>query len=377
LREVPLSADGALSYSAALPPDVSGVAGPRTIAAVDVEVEALPSGDPDDPVKSQLGLVSITTTGPDGESTLEDTSWSAQKPGDQELSLAPGQDAPSGDAVVGPEDQAVRFTPSFVPGSPDGPRVPVVLSTAAADRLGLGVGDPLAISLSGTYAQLPAEVAEVVPAVPGAPEESAALVDLRAVVQALLHDQEVVPPPTDLWIGSDDPEATAADLRGLLPANSEIDTASDAVGRTVLSTASLAWWLGAAGCGLLALLTLATVASGQLRSRRGDVAVLRALGLSVREQQLLRGRELAWTVAFGLVAGLVAGVAVAVLVVPQLARAAVPEPYPTIATGLGVDVPGLLGGAVLLVGALALGVVGYAWRVGAEAGRARGPGDDR
>ena len=145
----------------------------------------------------------------------------------------------------------------------------------------------------------------------------------------------------------------------------------------MLATAALAWWLGAAGCGLLALLTLVTVASGQLRSRRGDIAVLRALGLSVREQQVLRGRELAWTVVFGLAAGLVAGVAVALLVVPQLARAAVPEPYPTIATGLGVHAPGLLGGAVALVGALAPGVATYAWRVGVEARRAGGPVGDR
>ena len=97
----------------------------------------------------------------------------------------------------------------------------------------------------------------------------------------------------------------------------------------------------------------------------------------MREQQVLRGRELAWTTVFGLAAGITAGVAVALLVVPQLARAAVPEPYPTIATGLGVHTPGLLVGAVALVGALALGVVGYAWRVGVEARRTGGPVGDR
>ena len=72
-----------------------------------------------------------------------------------------------------------------------------------------------------------------------------------------------------------------------------------------------------------------------------------------------------------------AGVAVAVLVVPQLARAAVPEPYPTIATGLGVRHarPPRRGRA--LVGALALGVVSYAWRVGVEARRTGGPVGDR
>ena len=195
--------------------------------------------------------------------------------------------------------------------------------------------------------------------------------------QALLHDQEVVAPPTDLWVGTADPESAAGSLRHLLPANARIDTAADAAGRTVLATAVLAWWLGALGCGLLALLTLVTVGRGQLRSRRGDIAILRALGLTVREQQVLRGRELAWTTVFGLAAGITAGVAVALLVVPQLARAAVPEPYPTIATGLGVHTPGLLVGAVALVGALALGVVGYAWRVGVEARRTGGPVGDR
>ena len=194
-----------------------------------------------------------------------------------------------------PDVRTVRLSPSFAPGSPAGPRLPVILSATAAGRLDLDVGDVLEIPLDGTYERLRTRVTAVVPAVPGAPDESAVLIDLHAVHQALLHDQEVVSPPTDLWVGTARPGSAAESLRHVLPANARIDTAADAAGRTVLATAVLAWWLGALGCGLLALLTLVTVGRGQLRSRRGDIAILRALGLTVREQQVLRGRELAWT----------------------------------------------------------------------------------
>ena len=363
---------GTTSFSAPLPVDPSGVPGPRTVVGLDVGVSwRAPSAD----VTPRVGLVAVHATGEGGDVTLADETWTAQVPGDRELSIVPGRLAPGGDVVVEADVRTVRLSPSFAPGSPDGPRLPVILSATAAGRLDLDVGDLIEIPLDGTYERLRTRVTAVVPAVPGAPDESAVLIDLQAVHQALLHDQEVVSPPTDLWVGTGDPEAASESLRLLLPANARIATAADAAGRTVLATAVLAWWLGASGCGLLALLTLVTVGRGQLRSRRGDIAILRALGLTVREQQVLRGRELAWTTVFGLVAGTIAGVAVAVLVVPQLARAAVPEPYPTIATGLGVHVPGLLAGAVALVGALAVGVVAYSWRVGVEARRTGGVGD--
>src|SRR4029078_6101976 len=90
------------------------------------------------------------------------------------------------------------------------------------------------------YDRFRPRVPAVVQAVPGAPDESAVLIDLHAVHQALLHDQEVVAPPTDLWVGSADPESAAGSLRHLLPANARIDTAADAAGRTVLATAVLA-----------------------------------------------------------------------------------------------------------------------------------------
>ena len=258
-------------------------------------------------------------------------------PGDRELSLAPGQLRPGRGRrrgpgrPHGPAHPVVRARlPGTVPGCPSSSRPP------PPDRLDLDVGDTLEIPLDGTYERLRTRVTEVVPAVPGAPEESAVLVDLHAVHQARLHDQEVVSPPTDLWVGTAQPERRPESCATCCRPTARIDTATDAAGRTVLATAALAWWLGAAGCGLLALLTLVTVGRGQLRSRRGDIAMLRALGLSVREQQVLRGRELAWTDSLRPASpALVAGVAVAVLVVPQLARAAVPEPYPTIATGLG------------------------------------------
>lgn len=366
------SAPGTVSYAAPLPADTSGVAGPRTIAALELGVEGRETRAGSQP---RVGLVALTATGPDGPTELGDGPWTARMPGDRELTLAPGGQAPGGAVVVDPGVRRIRLTPTFAPGSPDGPRTPVVLSTVAADHLDLDVGDSLTLSLDGTYEQLQTTVARVVPAVPGAPDESAALVDLRALEQARLAGQNVVPSPTGLWIAAAAPESTAHDLRRMLPANASVDTATDAAGRTALATTTRAWWLGAAGCGLLALLSLVTVARGQLSARHDDAEILRALGMSVRDQQRLRVRELAWTAAFALVVGLLAGAAVAVLVVPQLARAAVPEPYPTIGTSLAVDAVALLAGTALLVGTLAAGIAWYAARVGADL--RRGPVTDR
>ena len=117
----------------------------------------------------------------------------------------------------------------------------------------------------------------------------------------------------------------------------------------MLGSAAIALWVAAAGCGLLAAVTVGAVVGAQLRSRRLDIVVLRALGLDARMQSAIRRRELLIVLAYGAIVGVVAGVAVTMLTVPQLARAAVPNPYSTVLTFLGVDAVGL---------AVGLGVLG-------------------
>jgi predicted lysophospholipase L1 biosynthesis ABC-type transport system permease subunit len=167
----------------------------------------------------------------------------------------------------------------------------------------------------------------------------------------------------------------AAALRPSLPANARFVTADDPAGRAVLGSASIALWVAAAGCGLLAAVAVGAVVGAQLRSRRLDIVVLRALGLDARMQSAIRRRELLIVLVYGAVVGVVAGAAVAMLTVPQLARAAVPNPFSTVPTPLGADVVGLAAGLGALVFVLAVIVGVYSIRVSKLARSSAAPED--
>jgi predicted lysophospholipase L1 biosynthesis ABC-type transport system permease subunit len=151
-----------------------------------------------------------------------------------------------------------------------------------------------------------------------------------------------------------------------------MQSGGDPAGRTVLGSAASALWLGAAGCLVLAVITVIAVARAQLRSRRLDVVALRAIGFGSRDQAAVRRRELGLVLGFGAVAGVIAGATVSLLTVPQLARAAVVEPYASVPTPLAFDVATLAVGLLALVLSLAAIVAVYAARVARHARTAIG-----
>jgi len=129
------------------------------------------------------------------------------------------------------------------------------------------------------------------------------------------------------------------------------------------------WWVSAAMGLALALLAIAAVVIEQLRARRAEVGLLRALGVTPGLQARMRAAEVQATAAVGAVLGVLVGVAVAVLVIPELVRVAVPgdsaSPGPargavpeTVTPGIATvfDVPAL----ALALGALLIGVVALA-----------------
>ena len=129
------------------------------------------------------------------------------------------------------------------------------------------------------------------------------------------------------------------------------------------------WWVSAAMGLALALLAIAAVVIEQLRARRAEVGLLRALGVTPGVQARMRAAEVQATAAVGAVLGVLVGVAVAVLVIPELVRVAVPgdsaSPGPargavpeTVTPGIATvfDVPAL----ALALGALLIGVVALA-----------------
>jgi ABC-type antimicrobial peptide transport system permease subunit len=100
----------------------------------------------------------------------------------------------------------------------------------------------------------------------------------------------------------------------------------------MLGSAAIALWVAAGGCVVLALAAIGAVAGAQLRSRRGEVVVLRAIGFGSREQGAIRRRELAFVSIYGAITGLVAGVVVVLVSIAPLARAAVPTAMKSLPT---------------------------------------------
>jgi hypothetical protein len=356
--------DGRLAaFALEVPPELAATPGPWQVMTVDVDI-------PDAAVVGEgfatFDLVSLEATADGATAELPlDAYW---VPEDAGLPFAPPTPGGKGtNFAVASDSRSVRMTPSFDGQFSDKAAPPVVISQELSEQYRVGVGDRLSFFLDDTFDRLDTVVAAIVPAIPGAPFETAVMIDLGVVQHYQLRVADVASQPTELWIASDDPEAVGVALRGVLPANARINTADDPAGRTVLGSAVTALWLGAAGCGVLAVIALLAVVRAQLRSRRLDVAVLRALGLTSRDQGSMRRAELSFVLGYGALTGLVAGAVVTFLTMAQLARAAVPEPYDTIATGLHIDLIGLGAGLGALAVAVAVIVVVYAARVAAQA----------
>jgi ABC-type lipoprotein release transport system permease subunit len=348
-----------VTYAADVPDALLAAPGPWRILAIDVVAarDAVVGQD-----FASFEMLALTAISGSTRTTLQsDAYWIPETP---QLAFSPPNSNFSGQGFsIFSDTLLVRLTPSFDGSPADRVNPPIVISQQLAERFGVELGGKVSFFLEDSFERLDAEVVAIVPAIPGAPLETALLIDIGVVQHLGLRVTEVQNQPDDLWIQTSDEAAAAAALRPELPANSTIETSTDPSGRLVLGSASVALWMAAAGCGLLAGVTVGAVVGAQLRSRRLDIAVLRALGLDSRMQAAIRRRELLIVLGYGAVLGLIAGAAVTALTVRQLARAAVPNPYDTVATPLGVDVLGLAAGLGALVVVLAVIVAVYSIRV--------------
>jgi predicted lysophospholipase L1 biosynthesis ABC-type transport system permease subunit len=264
------------------------------------------------------------------------------------------------------------MTPTFDDEFTDHATPPVVISQQLAELYRVTVGDTVSFSLQNAYDRTTGRVALIVPAIPGAGLESAVLVDLGYVLHQRLRLVQTPDPPHEFWIDTDDPGAAISALRPQLPANTRMQPGDDAAGRTVLGSAATALWFGAVGCLLLAVVTVIAVLRAQLRSRRLEIAVLRAIGFGSRDQAAVRRMEYALVLGFGAVVGIGSGLVVSLLTVPQLARAAVIDPYTSVPTPLLLDPLGLAAGLAALLLAMLTLVGVFSARVAAQARAATG-----
>lgn len=345
-----------LEYTA----EIDAGVGPWQVLAIEVSIESAAV------VGTDVARFQLTGLDADGEALDLEWYWVPETP---ELAFMPPTPTDGQGFFVEADTRLVRMVPSFDGAFSDAIVAPAVITRQLADDVSAELGDRLSFPLEDTPSRITAEVTAIVPVIPSADDPVAMLLDLGIIQHYQLRVSLEPPLPEHLWIATDDAETVIADARPLLPANVRLTSADDPGGRTVLGAAATGLWLAAWGCLVLGAVAVAAAVRVGGDARRADVAVLRALGLSAREQSGIRSAELGLVLGFGAVVGALAAVLVAVLTVPALVRAAVPEAFGDAAGALTIDVVGLGAAAAVLAGALAVIVAVAAGSVAALARR--------
>ncbi len=212
--------------------------------------------------------------------------------------------------------------------------LPVVLDRDLADNLSLTLDDRIAIGIDAARV-VPARVVSVVEHVPGSGGEASLGTDLGSYSRAMLNSFYRLPSDNGIWASPGSVQA-AETIRPLLPPESLVTRAADRSVTSVVASATTALWLGAMCTLLLAVAGTGCVVAGVSTSRRGELVVLQAVGVSARTQSRSRGAELFTVVVSAIFLGLIVGAAVSVLTVPGLARSTLPV-WSGDALALGVD----------------------------------------
>jgi hypothetical protein len=354
--------DGEVRFTATLPATAASTDG--RLLAVDVEVLARS-------IASDAATFTLATLGTDAGELSDAFGRDAWKSEAASITAAIGPTGPLGFRVSG-GGATVRMTPPPAQGMP-----PVLVTRTLADRYGLDVGSTFSVQTAGSYASVNMRIAGVLPAVPGADDSLAALIDLGILQSTAARETRASAVPNALWLDSAEVATTATALRAALPPGTRILTAEDAAGRAVVGSAAIALVGVAALCILLALITLAAVSRADHRLRLGDLAVLRARGFRSTQQAAVRRGEWWIVAASGLLAGAIIGTLVVLLTIPQLTSAALPEPIPGLSATVRIDPLLTIGGAVVLLGAIVLLGEFAAARVRRDALRALGGEEQR
>lgn len=238
--------------------------------------------------------------------------------------------------------------------------VPVLVTPAFAELI-----TPRGVDVLIDGAPVRLERAGEIGVVPGNAEPAAVLADAGALQAALLRAAPSVPDLSEVWVDIDPAStrtaaAVAADVGDALgggPVAIRPDAASDPVSETV----RVAYWIAALSAVLLASPAIVAAVLTQASTRRGEVAVMRAIGVGARAQARSRARELWGVQAVAVVIGTLAGWALCRLVMVDLVRSTMPQVPRSLPLATTVDL--LAGGAFLA--AVLLMVSGAALWLGA------------
>jgi len=240
--------------------------------------------------------------------------------------------------------------------------LPIVVTRPLADHLALTTGKQLSFRLAGSGGTIVGEVAAVVPLIPGLGTEQGMLADFGSLGEYLLRAGIFVPAANQVWLSTDSPAAPdPAAVLAIAGRGAVVSTAQPTALQSLGGSAAVSLWFAGAGSLLLAAIAVAAVTLSLSRSRRTEVTVLRAVGVTARQQSRARFAELAAVAVFGIVLGAAAGAAAASLTVATLARSVVIGTSTGLPTVLRFDP--LLGGAAVGVALAAVLVIAAAYAV--------------
>ncbi len=318
-------------------------AAPWTVHGIELLLPDLPAG-------TTIPL-DVHATGGSSASIPLDSSWAPVSAADTREGAAP-LNGHAGLRTVAVRKAGYLLLQSVQPGSE---RLPVVISRTLAESAGVSVRSDASMGLVSKGGSVPVRVVGVVPVIPGIASGEGVIADLGALQDAASREGLLQISSGEWWIATKTPAATAAIAKAERAAHSEavVALAAPSSGDRVLESARIVVWIAAAATALLAVLAIASGLVAELRSREGEVRVLRAVGALPRVQAKGRVREWALLLGVGVVIGLIDGIVVCALLVPSLARTAIPNAIDQLRTMLNIDVPG----AVLSAAGLAATVL--------------------
>jgi hypothetical protein len=231
-------------------------------------------------------------------------------------------------------------------------RLPVVISRGVAAISGLKAGSTTDMTLIAGGGQLPVTVMGVSPAIPGTATGEGVMADLGSVQDAALRSGLRSISAGEWWVSTSSPESAAtaaAAMTRRAPPGTRVQTPGSSPADQVLESARVVVWIAGAATALLALLAIVAGLLTELRDRRAEVELLRAIGVVAVVQARNRALEWAGLLGLGLLVGVLDGFVVALLLVPGLARTAVPRAIAALPTTFHVDP---LGGGLALIALL-------------------------
>jgi|GEM_PF-3095404 len=216
--------------------------------------------------------------------------------------------ADSAALVAGPARAIGIDRPS---GSGTGAALRATVTRTLAERLAADEGTVFTAQIRSVARPVSIEVTRIVEQLPGVGEGWGIGVDISRLASV-----GVDLTANELWLRSDDPAATAAQLRAHTTHPVRILTAAQIGAAPVTAVAPAALTAGAGAAAVLGALGFAAASSASSRARRSETLVLRALGLSDARQRAMRIGEVITVAAYALLVGALVGVVIAEAVLP-------------------------------------------------------------